>query len=220
VCPSKPKKAKAHVPQAGENEGPALFFASAAVNASPALHTGVVDLVEEKVFAQLDSDDGGKRDVGLRYLDTGATNHTTGAREVFTELNTGVRGMIRFRDESVVTIEGRGSILFEAWTGEHQRLDDVYFILRLTANIVSLRQLDEGGCPVHIDAGVLQIWDEKKRLIVKVTRCTVRLYTLRLNLAKPVCLIARRGDEAWRWHERYGHIHFGALRKLAKGGMV
>jgi hypothetical protein len=46
-------------------------------------------------------------------------------------------------------------------TGEHQRLDDVYFIPRLTANIVSLGQLDEGGCPVHIDKGVLRIWDER-----------------------------------------------------------
>jgi transposase InsO family protein len=144
----------------------------------------------------------------------------TGVRESFTELNTSVRGTVRFGDGSVVAIEGRGSILFEARTGEHQRLDDVYFIPRLTANIVSLGQLDEGGCPVHIDAGVLRIWDEKRRLIVKVARSAARLYTLRLKLAKPVCLVARRSDEAWRWHERYGHLHFDTLRKLAKEGMV
>jgi transposase InsO family protein len=124
------------------------------------------------------------------------------------------------RDGSVVAIEGRGSILFEARTGEHQRLDDVYFIPRLTANIMSLGQLDEGGCPVHIDKGVLRIWDERRRLIARVRRSATRLYLLRLKLAKPVYLVARRSDEAWRWHKRFGHLHFDALRKLAKDEMV
>jgi hypothetical protein len=43
---------------------------------------------------------------------------------------------------------------------------------------------------------------------------------LGLELTQPVCLSVRGNDEAWRWHLRYGHIHFDALRKLAKGEMV
>jgi transposase InsO family protein len=39
-------------------------------------------------------------------------------------------------------------------------------------------------------------------------------------VARPVCLLAHRGDTTWRWHERYGHIHFDALRKLARDDMV
>jgi hypothetical protein len=97
-CPMKPKKAEAHVAQADEDEGPALFFASARVNARPAAHTSAVDFVEAKVFAQLDDDDGGVRDARLWYLDTGATNHMTGAREAFSELNTNIRGTVRFGD--------------------------------------------------------------------------------------------------------------------------
>jgi hypothetical protein len=27
-------------------------------------------------------------------------------------------------------------------------------------------------------------------------------------------------DNAWRWHERFGHLHFDALRKLARDDMV
>jgi hypothetical protein len=219
-CPTKPKKAESHVAQADEDEGPTLFFASARVNARPAAHTSVVDLVEAKVFAQLDGDNGGVRDAGLWYLDTGATNNMTGAREAFSELNTNIRGTVRFGDGSVVAIEGRESILFEARTGEHQHLDDVYFIPRLTANIVSLGQLDEGGCPVHINHAVLRIWDEKRRLIARVKWPAARLYLIRLKIAKPVGLVARRNDEAWRWHERFGQLHFNTLRKLAKDEMV
>jgi hypothetical protein len=35
-----------------------------------------------------------------------------------------------------------------------------------------------------------------------------------------VCLAAVHGDESWRWHARFGHINFDALRKLALLDMV
>jgi transposase InsO family protein len=41
-----------------------------------------------------------------------------------------------------------------------------------------------------------------------------------MNIAAPVCLTARVGDMAWRWHERYGHLNFQALRKLGREEMV
>jgi hypothetical protein len=219
-CPSRPKKAEAHVAQTEEDEGPSLFFSSAVVNMQPTPQPGSVDLVEAKVFAQLDGEGTSERGSGLWYLDTRATNHMTGAHEVFTEINTSICGSVRFGDGSVVAIEGRATILFEAKTGEHQRLDDIYYIPRLTANIVSLGQLDEGGCPVHIDRRVLRIWDEKQCLIAWVRRSVARLYLLRLKIVKPVCLVAQCSDEAWLYHERYGHLHFNALPKLVKEGMV
>jgi hypothetical protein len=85
---------------------------------------------------------------------------------------------------------------------------------------VSLGQLDEGGCKVHIDDGVMRIWNQQRRLVAKVKRSTARLYLLRLAAVKPECLVVRRGEEAWRWHERYGHLHFDALRMLARKQMV
>ena len=39
-------------------------------------------------------------------------------------------------------------------------------------------------------------------------------------MARPLCLAARKDDEAWRWHERCGHLHFDALHKLGKEDMV
>jgi hypothetical protein len=77
-----------------------------------------------------------------------------------------------------------------------------------------------GGCPGHIDRWLLRIWDEKRCLIARIRRSAARLYLLWLKIAKPVCLIARRSDEAWRWHERYDHLHFDTPRKLTKEGMV
>ena len=33
-------------------------------------------------------------------------------------------------------------------------------------------------------------------------------------------MFARVDDTAWRWHDRFGHLNFDALRKLASSGMV
>jgi hypothetical protein len=41
-----------------------------------------------------------------------------------------------------------------------------------------------------------------------------------MTIAAPVCLTARVGDVAWRWHERFGHLNFRALQKLSRGEMV
>jgi hypothetical protein len=85
---------------------------------------------------------------------------------------------------------------------------------------MSLGQLDEGGSKVEIEDGVLRIWDRRKRLLIKVRRNANHLYILHLNAAKPLCLTARKDDEAWRWHERFGHLHFDALHQLARNDMV
>src|SRR5881394_2976803 len=120
----------------------------------------------------------------------------TGAREVFTELDMGIRGSVRFGDGSTAAIEGQGTILFTMKTGEHQRLSEVYFIPRLTTNIVSIGQLGEGSCKVHIDEGVLRILDQHQRLVARVLRSPGRLYLLQLMVVKLVCRLAQRGDTA------------------------
>jgi transposase InsO family protein len=43
---------------------------------------------------------------------------------------------------------------------------------------------------------------------------------LHKEVARPLYLAARRDDEAWRWHEQFGHLHFKALRKLGREQMV
>ena len=65
------------------------------------------------------------------YLDTGASNHMTGNRAAFSELDTGVVGTVKFGDNSGVDIQCKN--------GEHKALTDVY-IPKLRSNIVSIGQ--------------------------------------------------------------------------------
>jgi hypothetical protein len=146
----------------------------------------------------------------------GASNHMTG----IAELDFGVVGTVRFGDGSVVRIEGCDTILFACKNGEHRTLVSVYYIPRLTANIVSCGQLDEDGFQIHIECGVMRIRDEKKRLLAKIRRSAGRLYVLDITIARAVCLAACAGEDAWRWHARFGHINFDALRKMGREGLV
>jgi hypothetical protein len=144
----------------------------------------------------------------------------TDRREFFTELDSDVRGSVKFGDASAVETKGVGSVILTAKTGEHRLLTGVYYIPALRNSIINLGQLDENGSRVLIEHGILRIWDCHQRLLAKVTRGTNRLYVLNVQVAQPLCLAARRDDEAWQWHERFGHLHFEALKRLSAMEMV
>jgi hypothetical protein len=103
-------------------------------------------------------------------LDTGATNHMTGERSVFSELDTKVHESVCFGDGSVAGIEGRGTVLLKCKNGKHKALTMVYHIPRLTASIVNLGQLEEDGYQILLFGGYLKIWDANGRLMAKVER--------------------------------------------------
>uniref|UniRef100_A0ACD5W1Z2 Uncharacterized protein n=1 Tax=Avena sativa TaxID=4498 RepID=A0ACD5W1Z2_AVESA len=233
-----PRRGQAHVAQAGEEE-PALFMADASIELHPAAPTAAAPLhLDEPKAPALLGDGSGTDKTGGWCLDTGATHHMTGRREFFAELDSDVRGSVKFGDASAVEIQGVGSVIFAAKTGEHRMLTGsvkfgdasaveiqgvgsvifaaktgehrmltgVYYIPALRNSIISLGQLDENGSRVLIEHGILRIWDRHRRLLAKV--------------AQPLCLAARRDDEAWQWHERFGHLHFEALKRLSSKEMV
>jgi hypothetical protein len=72
------------------------------------------------------------------YLDIGATHQMTGRREYFSNLNSTVRGSVKFGDASIMEIEGAGSIIFVTKTGKHRLLTSVYYIPALRNSIISL----------------------------------------------------------------------------------
>lgn len=115
---------------------------------------GHVMLNEELAQVKL----GEREDIGdeVWYLDTGASNHMTGACKIFSELDTGRRNSVKFDDGSILDIQGRGIVVFMGQGGEHCALTNVYFIPRLKSNIISISQLDENGCSTFMKDGLLQ----------------------------------------------------------------
>lgn len=104
--------------------------------------------------------------------------------------------------------------------GEHRGLTGVYYIPSLTANLISVGQLDENGCESLVRNGFMRIRDQDRRLLARIPRSRNQLYPIRISAARPICHTARSSDEAWRWHARYDHLSFQSLRKLVQGDMV
>jgi hypothetical protein len=102
--------------------------------------------------------------------------------------------------------------------GESPSFNGVYFIPRLTTNIMSIGQLDEIGYKIDIDAGMMKIRESGGVLLTKVKREVNHLYVLHLKFTQSTCLAVRGcGDEvAWCWYERFRHVNMAALRKLAR----
>jgi hypothetical protein len=174
--------------------------------------------VGEQVFVQLSEE---KKIEHRRWVpDTGATNHMTGCGSAFSELGRNIKGTVKFGDESVVQIQGMGTILFQCKNGEHHAFTGVYFIPKLTINMVSVGQLDEGGFKIIIDRGLMVVRDPEGRLLAKVQRSLNHLYILNVEFATLVCLVVKGVEDAWVWHTRFGLLNFPALRKLAWEGMV
>jgi len=102
-------------------------------------------------------------------LDTGATHHMTCRWEFFAELDSDVRGSVKFGDASAVEIQGVGSVIFTTKTGEHRMLTGVYYIPALRNSIIE-----------HV---ILRIWDHHRRLLAKVTRGANWLYVFDVQVA-------------------------------------
>ncbi|XP_074326581.1 uncharacterized protein LOC141664523 [Apium graveolens] len=77
----------------------------------------------------------------------------------FKTLDDGVTGLVRFGDGSTVSIKGKGTVGFQCKNGEQLTFHDVYFILDLCNNIISLGQLSENGNKVIQKEDYLWIYD-------------------------------------------------------------
>jgi hypothetical protein len=163
---TKSHRGGAHVAQVEEE--PALLLAHASIELSPAASAAAALLHLDEPRAHTHLGDGSSSDKTDGWcLDTGATHHMIDRREFFTELDSDVRGSVKFGDASSVEIKGVGFIF--------------------------ATELDESGSRVEIKDRVMRIWD---RLLAKVTRGTNRLYVLNVQVAQPLCLAARWDDEA------------------------
>ncbi|KAJ9560140.1 hypothetical protein OSB04_005300 [Centaurea solstitialis] len=200
-----------------EDDEPALLLA-----ASNTVHEVIeeVYLNEKHVTPTLRSSNEGSNTTKIWFLDNGASNHMTGDKEKFSELNESVRGYVRFGDDSRVRIEGKGSIFFICKNGEKRMLRDVYYIPSLCNNIISLGQLAQDGDRILMHGLFLWIHDKKGRLLMKVKQSKNRLYKIVLSHEEPHCFLSRKEESSWLWHSRLGHVNFQMLKQMRDKDMV
>ena len=183
---------------------------------------GMVMLTDENKSIHSTVTKNDKKAVGTNvwYLDNGASNHMTGFKEKFTDLDETITGVVHFGDGSTVKIEGKGTVTMLCKNGEKRCLFDVYYIPSLCNNIISLGQMSEDGNKVVLKGDLLWIYDEKERPLMKVKRSQNRLYKLIIETVEKMCLLTKVDETSKLWHLRLGHVNYQAMHMLIKEHMV
>ena len=179
----------------------------------------VVYLNEQKVNPnsfEADSDTS-----NIWYLDNGASNHMSGNRSFFSELDEKITGNVRFGDDSRIDIRGKGSIKFVFNGGEKKILHNVYYIPNLKSNIVSLGQATEAGCKVRMKDNQLYLYDRLGKLMIRTMRSRNRLYKVNLQTENDQCLqVTTTSTESSKWHARLDHINVDTMKMMINKELV
>jgi hypothetical protein len=85
----------------------------------------------------------GENQENIWYLDSRASNHMCGQRDLFGDLDEIIQGLVTFGDTSKVTFKGKGNISIKLKNGDHSYIADVYYVPAIKHNLLSVGQLME-----------------------------------------------------------------------------
>ncbi|XP_047326527.1 uncharacterized protein LOC124930212 [Impatiens glandulifera] len=131
------------------------------------------------------------------YLDNVASNHMCGDKSKFVEIEKKATKNITFGDASKVQIEGKCTILIQLKDGTHKFISDVYYVLKLKFNILSLGKLMKRGYQMLMKDHNLWLQDGRANLIAKVTMSKNMMFSLPIQTEGPNCLQVSVMDPAW-----------------------
>ncbi|KAM1315693.1 hypothetical protein ACFX2F_019427 [Malus domestica] len=140
-----------------------------------------------------------------------------GKKEFFAELKDGPYGSVSLGDSSKLPVEGKGKIKIIQKDGREEYISDIYYIPGMKSNILSIGQLLQKGYIIHMEDMFLTLRNARRKLIARVQMSKNRMFPLKLNIKIGSCNIGVMEDESWKWHLRFGHLHFNGLKLLSNG---
>lgn len=157
------------------------------------------------------------------FLDSGCSNHMTGSKEWFIDLEEGLCKTVKLGNNTTMTVVGKGSIRVKI-NGFTQVISDVYFVPELKNNLLSLGQLQEKGLSILIQQGSCKIFHPEKSLIMHSKMKGNRMFYVTALAASKESMCVQTNtsfdQETHLWHCRFGHLSYKGLNTLASKEMV
>ncbi|XP_014490203.1 uncharacterized protein LOC106752938 [Vigna radiata var. radiata] len=155
------------------------------------------------------------------YLDSACSNHMTRNKRWLIDLDTSVKSIVRFANDSVIRAEGSCKVLITRKDGKSVYMHNVLYVPTMKSNLLSLGQLLEKGYTMNLQKRNIEVYDEKQRLIIKAPLARNRTFKINLNVVEVQCLAAEGADaEEWLWHYRFRHLNFRSLCHLRDKNLV
>ncbi|GKE90248.1 retrovirus-related pol polyprotein from transposon TNT 1-94, partial [Tanacetum coccineum] len=150
------------------------------------------------------------------FLDSGCSNHMTGNKEWFLELDVSFRQNVKLGNGNRMAVVGKGNVLLQV-KGHTQVISDVFYIPELKNNLLSIGQLQEKGLAILIHQGKCKIYHPEKGLIMETDMSGNRMFSLATTTTPKTssCFQTVSEDESHLWHCRFGHLSYKGLRILA-----
>lgn len=182
---------------------------------------------EEELLLMAHTDMSKAEDKRIWFLDSGCSNHMTGEKTWFTDLDENFKHSVRLGNITRLVVQGKGRIRVEVG-GITQVVTDVYYVPHLTNTLLSIGQLQEKQLKIIIENGLCRIYHHQRVLIVE-TQMTLNRMFLVYAKKKPYfesiserCLSVEEEEIGSLWHRRFRHlnnksIHFMQKKELVKG---
>ena len=163
--------------------------------------------------------EGEKTELDIWYVDTGCSNHMSGSKSSFSNLDESFHSTVSFGDFSTVKVMGKGDIKIKTKNVFVERISNVLYVPSLKSNLLSAGQLQEKGYVITIKQGACEIYDPVRGAIAVVHMSSNRLFPLKIETVQASLMVEIK-DPSWLWHYRYGHLSFGGLKTLKQKNMV
>ncbi|RVX01858.1 hypothetical protein CK203_019364 [Vitis vinifera] len=144
-----------------------------------------------------------------------------GNRQWFSNIDEAFRHSVKLNNNAKMGVMGKGNIRLEI-NGSTQVATDVYYVLALKNNLLSIGQLQERGLAIIIQNGECKLYHLRRGLIIQTKMTTNRMFVLLANvvLETSTCLQIVTEDNSKLWHCRFGHLSYKGLRTLQYKEMV
>ncbi|XP_020266886.1 uncharacterized protein LOC109842418 [Asparagus officinalis] len=157
---------------------------------------------EEEILLTAYEEENGARREDIWFLDSGCSNHMSGDKSMFCDLDESFKHRVKLSNNSRMEVTARGNVRLKIGSFTHV-ISEVYYVPELRNNLLSIGQLQERGLTILIQNGRLKIYHPERGLIVTSDITTNRMFVMIASSlpqktidSKPSCLYTSSHDEA------------------------
>ncbi|WJX93643.1 hypothetical protein P8452_75143 [Trifolium repens] len=140
---------------------------------------------DETSFMVIDADE--TADSMEWYFDSGCSNHMTGNRSILSNFNECLNIKIKLANNEFTRAKGMGNVMIEMSNGKKAVIENVLFVPGMQCNLLSVGKLISKGFKIVIEDETLQLFDSKKRLVLKTAQSKNRTYKTQFKAIGAEC---------------------------------